>query len=124
MELARARDYVMLLTDDRKTLMEALETAPIEDLSALKAIGEQFAPSAETIPQCPTAEKAAVLDEATREHRKVAGGFIGHVLSTVSASIRQREELVPDAAGDPELHVQAHGLSLVADLSSVALVSR
>ena len=55
---------------------------------------------------------------------QVAGGFIGHVLSTVSASIRQREELVPDGAGDPELHVQAHGLSPVADLSSVALVSR
>ena len=75
----------MLLTDDRKTLLEALETAPIEELSALKAIGEEFAPSAETIPQRPTAEKAAVLDEATWEHRKVAGGFIGHVLSAASA---------------------------------------
>ena len=41
-ELTRARDNVVLLTDDREALIEALETAPAEELSALRAIGEQF----------------------------------------------------------------------------------
>ena len=39
-ELTRARDSVVVLTDDRETLIETLETASGEELSALKAIGE------------------------------------------------------------------------------------
>ena len=42
-ELTRARDNVVLLTDDKEALVEALETRTGEQLSALEAIGEQFA---------------------------------------------------------------------------------
>ena len=35
-ELTRARDNVVLLTDDREALIEALETSPAEELSALQ----------------------------------------------------------------------------------------
>ena len=42
-ELTRARDNVVLLTDDKEALVEALETRTGEELSALEAIGEQFA---------------------------------------------------------------------------------
>jgi len=52
-ELTRARDNVVLLTDDREALIEALETAPAEELSALKAIGEQFALPPEMAPPMP-----------------------------------------------------------------------
>ncbi len=41
-ELTRARDNAVLLTDDRIGLVEALETATGEELSALEAIGHQF----------------------------------------------------------------------------------
>ena len=43
-ELTRARDNVVLLTGDREALVEALETRSAEALSALEAIGHQFAP--------------------------------------------------------------------------------
>ena len=42
-ELTRARDNVVLLTTDREALIEALETQNAEALSALEAIGAQFA---------------------------------------------------------------------------------
>ena len=42
-ELTRARDNVVLLTTDREALAEALETQSAEELSALEAIGAQFA---------------------------------------------------------------------------------
>ncbi|MDE0419151.1 MAG: relaxase domain-containing protein, partial [bacterium] len=41
-ELTRARDHAVLLTDDRDGLVEALETAQGDELSALEAIGGQF----------------------------------------------------------------------------------
>ena len=41
-ELTRARDNAVLLTDDRDGLVEALETATGDELSALEAIGRQF----------------------------------------------------------------------------------
>ena len=41
-ELTRARDNAVLLTDDRDQLVEALETASGDELSALEAIGGQF----------------------------------------------------------------------------------
>ena len=41
-ELTRARDNAVLLTDDRDGLVEALETAAGDELSALEAIGHQF----------------------------------------------------------------------------------
>ena len=98
-ELTRARDNVVLLTDDREALIEALETAPAGEMSALRAIGEQFAPSPETAPPMPPAEKAAVMDETTREHSKAAGRFVGHVLSAAADSIRRREERAREASG-------------------------
>ena len=97
-ELTRARDNVVLLTDDREALIEALETSPEEELSALKAIGEQFAAPAETIPQRPPPERTAVLDDATRERRKAADRFVGHALSAAVTSIREREERVREAS--------------------------
>ena len=96
-ELTRARDNVVLLTDDREALIEALETAPAEELSALRAIGEQFAAPAETMPQRPPPERAAVLDDATRERRKAADRFVAQTLSAASASIREREERAREA---------------------------
>ena len=98
-ELTRARDNVVLLTDDREALIEALEKAPAEELSALRAIGEQFAVPAETVAQRPPPERAAVLDDATREHRRAADRFVGQTLSAAVASIREREERAHDAAG-------------------------
>ena len=119
-ELTRARDNVVLLTDDREALIEALETAPAGEMSALKAIGEQFggspptsvpvltpdsvsvstSASAEAAPRHPPVEKAAILDETTRENRKAAERYLDRVLSAASASIRQREEHATIVASD------------------------
>ena len=100
-ELTRARDNVVLLTDDREALIEALETAPAEELSALRAIGEQFEASAsapaETITQYPPPEKPAVLDENSRERRKAAERFVDQTLSAAAASLRERDERAREA---------------------------
>ena len=107
-ELTRARDNVVLLTDDREALIEALETAPSSEMSALKAIGEQFgglppasvsAPS-KTASQRPPPEREAVLDEATRENRMAAERFLDRVLTAAEASVRLREERAHYAARD------------------------
>ena len=63
-ELTRARDNVVLLTDDREALIEALETAPAEELSALKAIGEQFVVPQETAAQRSPPDRDVVLDDS------------------------------------------------------------
>ena len=105
-ELTRARDNVVLLTDDREALIEALETSPAEQMSALKAIGEQFGVSThtsvsvspETGRPMPPAEKATVLDETTKENRRAAERFLERALSAAAASIRQREEHATIAA--------------------------
>ena len=115
-ELTRARDNVVLLTDDRVALIEALETAPAGEMSALKAIGEQFGGSpptsvpvstpdsvsaeAEPVPRHPPPEREAILDETTKENRKAAERFLDRVLSAASASVRQREEHATIAASD------------------------
>ena len=108
-ELTRARDNVVLLTDDREALIEALETGHGEEMSALKAIGEQFAAPAETIPQRPPPERAAVLDDATRERRKAADRFVGQTLSAAAASIREREERARVASAQGARITQASG---------------
>ena len=101
-ELTRARDNVVLLTDDREALIEALETAPSSEMSALKAIGEQFETSAsvspETAPKRPPPEREVVLDEATRENRREAERFLDRVLTAAEASVRLREERAHYAA--------------------------
>ncbi len=86
-ELTRARDRVVLLTDDREALIESLETARGEGLSALKAIGEQYAIAPEVQAKATIPEKAPVLDEATRAHTAVADLVIDHVLSAAQASL-------------------------------------
>ena len=100
-ELTRARDNVVLLTDDREALIEALETAPAEELSALRAIGEQFEASAsapaETITQYPPPEKPAVMDEASRERRREAERFVDQALASAAASLRERDERAREA---------------------------
>ena len=69
-ELTRARDAVVVLTDDREALIEALECARGEELSALKAIGEQFAAPMERATHRALRAKGAVLDDAERERRE------------------------------------------------------
>ena len=104
-ELTRARDNVVLLTDDREALIEALETSPAEELSALRAIGEQFEVSTsvsasvppETITQYPPPEKPAVLDEASRERRRAAERFVAQTLTAAAASLRERDERAREA---------------------------
>ena len=106
-ELTRARDNVALLTDDREALIEALETAPAEELSALKAIGEQFENSvsvstsasapAETVPRRPPPERQAVLDEESRERRREAERFLDRTLSAAAVSLRERDERAREA---------------------------
>ena len=102
-ELTRARDNVVLLTDDREALIEALETSPAEELSALRAIGEQFEVStsasapAETIAQSPPPRKPAVLDETARERRREAQRFVDRTLSAAAASLRERDERAREA---------------------------
>ena len=115
-ELTRARDNVVLLTDDREALIEALETAPSSEMSALKAIGEQFETSIsvltpvstsvsasatpEAVLQNPPPEREAVLDEAARENRKAAERFLDRVLTAAESSVRAREERAHYAAQD------------------------
>ena len=111
-ELTRARDKVVLLTDDREALIEALETAPSSEMSALKAIGEQFEVStsvsasatAETGHRRPPPEREAVLDEATRETRREAERFLDRVLSVAAASVGERQERAHHAA-EHDTHV-------------------
>ena len=97
-ELTRARDRVVLLTDDREALIESLETARGRGLSALQAIGEQFAvaPQARLRPSVP--EKMPVLDEATRARRGVADLVIDQVLSAAQASLEEHATRGPAPA--------------------------
>ena len=104
-ELTRARDNVVLLTDDREALIEALETAPAEELSALKAIGEQFEVStsasvsapAETTAQRSPPQRDVVLDDATRQRRREAERFVAQTLSAAAVTLRERDERAREA---------------------------
>ena len=91
-ELTRARDNVVLLTDDREALIEALETAPAEELSALRAIGEQFAAPEQTVGLRSPSERALVQDDATRERHRAAERLVAQTLSAGMALIRERDE--------------------------------
>ena len=104
-ELTRARDSVVVLTDDREALIETLETATGEELSALKAIGEQFALPMESAAHRPLRRRAAVQDDATRERRRTAERFVGDTLSAARASIREREDFVFEAVARGERFV-------------------
>ena len=65
-ELTRARDTAVLLTDDRDALVEALETSTGEELSALEAIGHQFQDTEEKTPR-PVAQKPDLSEDVLRE---------------------------------------------------------
>ena len=90
-ELTRARDSVVVLTDDREALVETLETATGEELSALKAVGEQFTLPPEPALRRPFRRKARLLDDRTRERRRNAGRFVGEALEAARSSIRERD---------------------------------
>ncbi len=96
-ELTRARDNVVLLTDDREALIEALETSPAEELSALRAIGEQFEAPGEVTQQHTLTQRAAVLDDATRERHRAAERLVAQILSAGMALIRERDEHAREA---------------------------
>ncbi|MDE0048555.1 MAG: relaxase domain-containing protein [Rhodospirillales bacterium] len=108
-ELTRARDNVVLLTDDREALIEALETAPAEELSALRAVGEQFESPNPTVAQHSPPERAPVLDNATRERRREAVRFVDRTLSAAAASIRERDERAREAHSHDAHVTQAPG---------------
>ena len=97
-ELTRARDNVVLLTDDREALIEALETAPAEELSALKsdrrAVRGRGRNDRTTLTP---GEGSVVLDDATRERRREAQRFVDHTLSAAAASLRERDERAREA---------------------------
>ena len=107
-ELTRARDSVVLLTDDREALIEALETGSSEELSALKAIGEQFAVPSETAVRQPIREKTAVLSEEERKRRKAVERFVGETIAAARASVQLREELARTADAEGVVVAEAH----------------
>jgi len=90
-ELTRARDSVVVLTDDREALVETLETATGEELSALKAIGGEFALPPEPALRGPLRRKAGLLDDRTRERRRNAERFVDEALEAARSSIRERD---------------------------------
>ena len=96
-ELTRARDNVVLLTDDREALIAALETASAEELSALRAIGEQFAPLKQTAAQHSPSEREVVLDNAARERRRETERFVDRTLTAAADSLRERDERAREA---------------------------
>ncbi len=97
-ELSRARDNAVLLTDDRDGLVEALETAAGDELSALEAIGHQFRDDTavavvekETIP-------AAALSDAKAWRQEIRATLSRHL----DARLAEREVLL-DRARHPRM---------------------
>ncbi len=72
-ELTRARDNAVLLTDDRDGLVEALETAAGDELSALEAIGGQFREEETT--QVDVLPKPVLSDDALADVRRRTSGL-------------------------------------------------
>ncbi len=96
-ELTRAKDNIVLLTDDRDALADALETARGGEASALRAIGEQFAAPAPAETLAPLRGKPAMLAEAERERRRAADRDIAAALSQAAAALRDRARLAGEA---------------------------
>ena len=105
-EFTRARDNVVLLTDDRAALIEALETVLGEQMSA--AEGDRRAARGLDLDLRPTADRSTAPASregsgSGRNHAgapKGSGPLPGPVLSAVAASVRQRAELSHYAAAD------------------------
>ncbi|MCY4607798.1 MAG: AAA family ATPase [bacterium] len=92
-ELTRARDNAVLLTDDRDGLVEALETAAGDELSALEAIGHQFQEDTHVA----VAEKEAIppagLSAAKAWKEEARANLSRHI----DACLAEREDLLKRA---------------------------
>ena len=82
-ELTRARDNAVLLTDDRDGLVEALETATGDELSALEAIGHQFR---DDEPEVAVVEKKAIPPEVLGD----AAAWTEEVRATIESHLDDR----------------------------------
>ena len=98
-EMTRARDNAVLLTDDRDALVEALETATGDELSALEAIGGQFQDDED--PQDAVLPKPALDDDAIERVRTRSKG-VEAIDALESHFVRHLEERhrLEDAADD------------------------
>ena len=99
-ELTRARDNAVLLTDDRDGLVEALETATGDELSALEAIGHQFQDDTPVAVAEKEAIPAAGLEEARR--RVLLATLTRHL----DARLAEREVLL-DRARHPRMEANS-----------------
>ncbi len=101
-EMTRARDNAVLLTDDRDALVEALETATGDELSALEAIGGQFREEEET--QADILPKPALADDALEGVRRTSKGLEKiHALEPHLVRCLEERHRLEDAAGDAPL---------------------
>ncbi len=89
-ELSRARDNAVLLTDDRDGLVEALETATGDELSALEAIGHQFRNDTAVAVVEKEAIPAAALSDAKAWRQEVPATLTRHL----DARLAEREVLL------------------------------
>ncbi len=92
-ELTRARDNAVLLTDDRDGLVEALETAAGDELSALEAIGHQFRDDTAVAVVEKEAIPAAALSDAKAWREEVRATLTRHL----DARLAEREDLLERA---------------------------
>ena len=97
-ELTRARDNAVLLTDDRDGLVEALETAAGDELSALEAIGHQFQDDTAVAVAEKEAIPAAGLSDAKAWKEEVRATLARHL----DARLAEREVLL-DRARHPRM---------------------
>ena len=96
-ELTRARDNAVLLTDDRDGLVEALETAAGDELSALEAIGHQFrdeTPSAMAEKRMAVAEKKAIPPTGLTQAKAWRDDIRATLKSHLDACLAEREVLL------------------------------
>ena len=111
-ELTRARDNAVLLTDDRDGLVEALETAAGDELSALEAIGHQFR---EPEPEVAVAEKESVSPEILRDAKIWQEEIHATLERHVDRRLAEREALL-DRARQPHMD----GIPALADVEGHA----
>ena len=96
-QLSRAREQALVLTDNREQLVETLEANTGERLTALEAIGEAAAETAAEVPakSAIRAETAAVfLDglRAERQHRGEVGRRLAEAMAALSAARARADE--------------------------------
>ena len=111
-ELTRARDNAVLLTDDRDGLVEALETAAGDELSALEAIGHQFR---EPEPEVAVAEKEAISPETLRDAKIWQEEIHATLERHLDRRLAEREMLLGRAR-----HPRMDGIPALADVEGHA----